>query len=39
MPTITIANQLAASSTFLLSEDSVNIRGAVLASDGGWSVQ
>lgn len=39
IPTIATADQLAASITFLLSEDSVNINGAVLASDGGWSVQ
>ena len=25
--------------TFLLSDDAVNINGAILASDGGWSVQ
>lgn len=31
--------QLAASITFLLSDDSVNINGAILPSDGGWSVQ
>ncbi len=30
---------LAASITFLLSDDSVNINGAILPSDGGWSVQ
>jgi NAD(P)-dependent dehydrogenase (short-subunit alcohol dehydrogenase family) len=29
--------ELAASITFLLSADSTNINGAVLASDGGWS--
>ena len=39
IPTIASAEQLAASITFLLSDDSVNINGAVLASDGGWSVQ
>lgn len=33
------ASQLAASITFLLSDDSVNINGAILPSDGGWSVQ
>lgn len=32
------ADQLAASITFLLSRDSTNISGAVLASDGGWHV-
>ncbi|WP_222710866.1 SDR family NAD(P)-dependent oxidoreductase [Quadrisphaera setariae] len=31
--------QLAASITFLLSDDAVNVSGAVLASDGGWSAQ
>ncbi len=30
---------LAASITFLLSDDSVNINGAIIPSDGGWSVQ
>lgn len=39
IPTIATAEQLAASITFLLSDDGVNINGAVLASDGGWSVQ
>jgi NAD(P)-dependent dehydrogenase (short-subunit alcohol dehydrogenase family) len=33
------APQLAAAITFLLSDDSVNINGALLPSDGGWSVQ
>jgi NAD(P)-dependent dehydrogenase (short-subunit alcohol dehydrogenase family) len=28
-----------ASITFLLSDDAVNINGAILPSDGGWSVQ
>jgi len=32
------ANVLAASITFLLSDDAVNINGAILPSDGGWSV-
>ena len=39
IPTIATADQLAASITFLLSDDAVNINGAILASDGGWSVQ
>lgn len=39
IPTIATAEHLAASITFLLSDDAVNINGAVLASDGGWSVQ
>lgn len=32
-------SHLAASIAFLLSDDSVNINGAILASDNGWSVQ
>lgn len=39
IPTIATADKLAASITFLLSDDGVNINGAVLPSDGGWSVQ
>lgn len=39
IPSIATAEQLAASITFLLSDDSVNINGVVLPSDGGWSVQ
>ncbi|MFD4420963.1 SDR family NAD(P)-dependent oxidoreductase [Agromyces sp. NPDC058484] len=39
IPTVATAEQLAASITFLLSDDGVNLNGAVLASDGGWSVQ
>ncbi len=39
IPAIATAEQLAASISFLLSDDGVNINGAVLASDGGWSVQ
>ncbi|QUH03613.1 SDR family oxidoreductase [Saccharopolyspora erythraea] len=39
VPPIATARQLAASITFLLSDDGVNISGAVLPSDGGWSVQ
>lgn len=39
MPPIAAAEHLAASITFLLSDDAVNISGAVLPSDGGWSVQ
>lgn len=31
------ATQLAAAITWLLSDDSANINGAILASDGGWS--
>ncbi|WP_105567822.1 SDR family NAD(P)-dependent oxidoreductase [Microbacterium halophytorum] len=39
IPTVATAEELAASITFLLSDDAVNINGVVLASDGGWSVQ
>jgi NAD(P)-dependent dehydrogenase (short-subunit alcohol dehydrogenase family) len=39
IPTLATAEHLAASITFLLSDDAVNINGAILASDGGWSVQ
>ncbi|UYQ77485.1 SDR family NAD(P)-dependent oxidoreductase [Glutamicibacter sp. JL.03c] len=37
IPGVAAANQLAASIAFLLSDDSTNINGVVLASDGGWS--
>ncbi|WP_066287270.1 SDR family NAD(P)-dependent oxidoreductase [Arthrobacter sp. B6] len=37
IPTPATAAQLAASITFLLSDDGTNINGAILASDGGWS--
>ncbi|WP_228395132.1 SDR family NAD(P)-dependent oxidoreductase [Modestobacter roseus] len=39
IPPVATADQLAASITFLLSDDGVNVNGAVLPSDGGWSVQ
>ena len=39
IPSLATAEQLAASITFLLSDDGVNINGTVVASDGGWSVQ
>jgi len=39
IPTVATAEQLAASITFLLSDDGVNVNGAILPSDGGWSVQ
>ncbi|PXY36643.1 SDR family NAD(P)-dependent oxidoreductase [Prauserella flavalba] len=39
IPPVATAEHLAASITFLLSDDGVNISGAVLPSDGGWSVQ
>ncbi|MFP7761752.1 SDR family NAD(P)-dependent oxidoreductase [Marisediminicola sp. LYQ85] len=37
MPDPVESDALAASITFLLSDDGVNINGVVLASDGGWS--
>lgn len=37
MPDAVEADALAASITFLLSDDGVNINGIILASDGGWS--
>lgn len=37
IPTPATAAQLAASITFLLSDDDTNVNGAILASDGGWS--
>ncbi|MET3768893.1 NAD(P)-dependent dehydrogenase (short-subunit alcohol dehydrogenase family) [Marisediminicola sp. UYEF4] len=37
IPTPAAAEDLAASITWLLSEDSPNVNGAVLMSDGGWS--
>lgn len=39
IPTLATAEQLAASITFLLSDDGVNLNGVILPSDGGWSVQ
>jgi len=39
IPTIATAEELAASITFLLSDDGVNINGVILPSDGGWSIQ
>ncbi|MFJ9173606.1 SDR family NAD(P)-dependent oxidoreductase [Streptomyces sp. NPDC102360] len=38
IPGLAMAEELAASITFLLSEDAVNLNGVVLPSDGGWSV-
>jgi NAD(P)-dependent dehydrogenase (short-subunit alcohol dehydrogenase family) len=38
MPEAAEAEALAASITFLLSDDGVNVNGAILPSDGGWSV-
>lgn len=37
MPDPAEADALAASITFLLSDDGVNVNGIVMASDGGWS--
>lgn len=37
MPDPVEADALAASITFLLSDDGVNVNGVTLASDGGWS--
>ena len=39
MPPIAYPAQLAASITFLLSNDGTNVTGVVMPSDGGWSVQ
>jgi NAD(P)-dependent dehydrogenase (short-subunit alcohol dehydrogenase family) len=39
LPPIAYPAQLAASITFLLSDDGTNVSGAILPSDGGWSVQ
>jgi len=39
LPAVAQPEQLAASITFLLSDDGTNVSGAVLASDGGWSAQ
>jgi NAD(P)-dependent dehydrogenase (short-subunit alcohol dehydrogenase family) len=39
IPEPVLPEQLAASITFLLSDDGVNVSGTVLASDGGWSAQ
>lgn len=37
LPTPVLPEQLAASITFLLSDDGINVSGAILPSDGGWS--
>ena len=39
LPPVAEAAQLAASITFLLSDDGTNVTGAILPSDGGWSAQ
>jgi len=38
MPEAVESDALAASITFLLSDDGVNVNGVILPSDGGWSV-
>ena len=37
IPTMAQAEQLAAAITWLLSDDSANVNGVILPSDGGWS--
>lgn len=39
LPDVAAPEQLAASITFLLSDDSTNLNGVILPSDGGWSAQ
>ena len=39
IPPVAQPEQLAASITFLLSDDGTNVTGAILPSDGGWSIQ
>lgn len=39
LPAVTTADKIAASIAWLLSDDSDNVNGQVIASDGGWSVQ
>ncbi|MEU4421473.1 SDR family NAD(P)-dependent oxidoreductase [Actinoplanes sp. NPDC024001] len=39
IPPVALPEHLAASITFLLSDDGVNLNGVILPSDGGWSVQ
>ncbi len=39
LPPVADPTQLAASITFLLSDDGTNVSGAILPSDGAWSVQ
>ncbi|MFC7375063.1 MULTISPECIES: SDR family NAD(P)-dependent oxidoreductase [unclassified Brachybacterium] len=39
IPTLATPEQIAASITFLLSDDGVNLNGVVLPTDGGWHVQ
>jgi NAD(P)-dependent dehydrogenase (short-subunit alcohol dehydrogenase family) len=37
MPSLARAESVAATITFLLSDDSANTTGAIVTSDGGWS--
>jgi NAD(P)-dependent dehydrogenase (short-subunit alcohol dehydrogenase family) len=37
LPALAMPEQLAASITFLLSDDGTNVTGVILPSDGGWS--
>jgi NAD(P)-dependent dehydrogenase (short-subunit alcohol dehydrogenase family) len=37
IPSVATADQLAAAVCWLASDDSANVNGAVLTSDGGWS--
>jgi NAD(P)-dependent dehydrogenase (short-subunit alcohol dehydrogenase family) len=37
VPPVATADQLAATITWLLSDDASNVNGAILPSDGGWS--
>ncbi len=37
LPPVAMPEQLAASITFLLSDDGVNLNGVILPSDGGWA--
>jgi NAD(P)-dependent dehydrogenase (short-subunit alcohol dehydrogenase family) len=39
IPGVAMPEHLAASITFLLSDDGINLNGVILPSDGGWSVQ
>lgn len=39
IPPVATAETMAASITWLLSDDSANVSGVILPSDGGWSVQ
>jgi NAD(P)-dependent dehydrogenase (short-subunit alcohol dehydrogenase family) len=37
IPPVASADELAATITWLLSDDASNVNGAILPSDGGWS--